>query len=77
MKFSDEQIEAAADKMIAGRRLTLAERRMLDSPQGDFAMAQVRAVLTPRRRDAICNWTGTTERCEFPNCECPVTGFIE
>lgn len=42
---TDEQIEAAADKMIAGEPLTRAEQRLLDSPQADVAMGQVRAVL--------------------------------
>ena len=42
---SDEKIEAAADKMIAGEPLSRAERKLLESPQGDFAMGQVRAAL--------------------------------
>lgn len=44
-RVSDETIEEAADKLIAGKPLTRAERRLLESPQGDFAMAQVRAAL--------------------------------
>ena len=48
-RVSDEQIEEAADKMIAGQPLTRAERRLLDSPQADFAMGQVRAYLSGER----------------------------
>ena len=48
-RVSDEKIEEAADKMIAGKPLTRAERRLLELPQADFAMGQVRAVLEGRR----------------------------
>lgn len=44
-RLSDEKIEEAADKMITGKPLTRAERRLLDLPQADFAMGQVRAYL--------------------------------
>ena len=44
-RATDEQIEVAAEKLIAGKPLTRAEQRLLDSPQSDFAMGQVRAIL--------------------------------
>jgi hypothetical protein len=48
-KTTDDMIEEAADKMIAGQPLTRAEQRLLDSPQADFAMGQVRAALEAKR----------------------------
>lgn len=45
---TDEDIEIAADKLIAGQPLTRAERRLLESPMGDFAMGQVRAYLAEK-----------------------------
>jgi hypothetical protein len=50
-KPTDEEIERAADKMIAGQPLTRRERRLLDSPMGDFAMGQVRAVIASVRAE--------------------------
>lgn len=44
-RATDEMIEEAADKLLAGQPLTRAERRLLDSPQADFAMGQVNAIL--------------------------------
>lgn len=49
-KSTDEKIEEAADKMISGQPLTRAEQRLLDSPQGDFAMGQISAILEARKR---------------------------
>lgn len=48
-RVTDEQIEGAADKLVAGQPLSRAERRLLDSPQADFAMGQVRAYLNGAR----------------------------
>ncbi len=45
MHITDEMIESAGDKLIAGEPLSQIERRILNSPQADFAMSQVRAVL--------------------------------
>lgn len=42
---TDEQIEAAADRLLSGEPLTSAEQRLLESPMGDFAMGQVQAYL--------------------------------
>jgi hypothetical protein len=50
MSSTDEQIEVAADKLIAGQPLTRAEQRLMDSPQADFAMAQVEAALESNRK---------------------------
>lgn len=47
-KPTDEEIEIAAEKLLAGKPLTRAEQRLLDSPQGDFAMGQVRAYMKAR-----------------------------
>lgn len=49
-RVSDEAIEEAADKMVAGLPLTDWERRILNSPQADFAMGQVRAFLNPKKK---------------------------
>lgn len=49
MKATDEMIEIAADKLLAGERLTRREQKLLSSPQGDFAMGQVRAVLASEK----------------------------
>ena len=49
-RVSDEKIEEAADKLIAGEPLTCVERKLLDSPQGDFAMGQVRAILKRKEK---------------------------
>lgn len=48
-KTTDDKIEEAANKMIAGLPLTRAEQRLLDSPQADFAMGQVHAALDAKR----------------------------
>lgn len=42
---TDEKIEIAAEKLLAGEPLTRAETKLLQSPQGDFAMAQVHSIL--------------------------------
>lgn len=49
-RVTDEQIEEVADKMVAGQPLSRAERRLLDSPQADFAMGQVRAYLNGAKK---------------------------
>lgn len=50
-KVTDEMIETAADKLIAGLPLSRREARLLDSPQADFAMGQVRAVLSAQQSE--------------------------
>ncbi len=47
---TDDMIEEAADKILAGQPLTRAEQRLLDSPLADFAMGQVNAILEARKR---------------------------
>lgn len=47
----DEKIEIAAEKLIKGLPLTRAEERLLYSPQGDFAMGQVRAALAAKKKN--------------------------
>jgi hypothetical protein len=49
----DEAIETAAEKLLAGNPLTRSERRLLYSTQGDFAMAQVRAVQKARKSEYL------------------------
>ena len=50
-QITDDKIEAAAEKLLAGMTLTRAEQRLLDSPQADFAMGQVSAILNSKDRD--------------------------
>lgn len=51
----DEVIETAAEKLLTGKQLTPLEWRLLYSTQGDFVMAQVRSVLTARKKAISCS----------------------
>ena len=61
---SDDKIEAAAEKLLDGKPLTRAEERLLYSPQGDFAMGQVRAILKARRLSHIHDVSAAAENRE-------------